>query len=381
MRTIRGMFLLIGVVCAFVLPRADAQTPAFEMVGEMRVTFAPRNSQTSRSNPTCICIDGDDVAHLVYEDSRTGEFDIFYASVRNDTVSPEVRISRTSTESTFPCIACGGGSVYILWQESAADGNRVEYARLVDGEVVAKTRLSRPDREASCPVAAYDGDGTLHVAWHEGPAYQSGITYGRVVDDSLVHLEEIEVKTPRAFRPDIACDGGGKLVLAWIGKSDIMTRLWDGEAWQEVKIASPFAQRPWRISVAYIEPGRWGIAWFDRTVEGDYPVYAAFYDETEWYGIKKLNERDIGYYPNICAGPGGSLQVVWEGKHEEEGIYSMKMRWHDGDRWRPTQEFLVRRSMARYPSIALDSNGDFRAIWFSDGRGSYEIFYGILRRK
>jgi hypothetical protein len=377
----RGFCVLLGVICMLMAGAGDAETCTFEMAGKERVTFAPGNSHTTRSNATCICTDEAGITHLVYEDIRSGEFEIYYGFVRNDTLSREIRITRTPGESSFPCIACGGGSTYILWQEMVGKHLQIEYARIVEGEVVARTRLTDSPTGSFGPVAAYDGDGTLHVAWHEGPFYQTGIVYGRVVDDSLVHMEQIPAESPEAFRPDLACDGEGKVLLMWLEGFNVMSRFWDGEAWQEVQAAWTGEHRTWRMSVAYIEPGRWGAAWFDRTEEPEYRVYAGFFDESRWHGKMNLNEEHIGYYPNVCAGPEGHLQVVWESKDAEAGFYSMKLRCHDGRQWQQTQDFLVGKYMIRYPSISLDPGGDLQVIWFSNGQGAYEIYRGVLRRK
>ncbi len=360
---------------------AAAGSSSFEMTNKKRVTYAPGNSHTCRSNATCIATDENNVTHLVYEDKRSGEFEIYYAFVRNDTLSREIRITRTRGESSFPAIAAGGGSVYLLWQETTGKDPEIEYARLEDGKVVARLTLTDNETESSCPVAAYDGDGTLHVAWHDGPYHQTGIFYGRIVRDSLVHVEEIPVESPGAFRPDIACDGKGKVLLTWFEGFDVKSKFYDGQAWRETQTVSRGSQKAWRMSCAYIAPGRWGIAWFDRTEDGDHPVYAAFFDETEWYGKTKLNETDVGYYHNVCAGPDGMFVVAWEGLDTGTGDYSLSLRCHDGEKWGPLQKLMVGRAMTRYPSLALDRDGDFPTVWFSGGRGTYEVFYGVLRRK
>ena len=381
MRIRKSLFVMLAVMCLLSAAGRGARACTYEMTNQQRVTHAPGNSHTCRSNATCICTDENNVNHLVYEDKRSGEFEVYYAFVRNDTLSREVRVTNTRGESAFPAIACGGGSVYLLWAEMVGDAPEIEYARVVDGKVVARTRLSNTVTETSCPVAAYDGNGILHVAWHDGPYHQTGIYYGRVVDDSLVHIEEIPVETPGAFRPDIACDGEGKVLLTWFEAFEIKSKFWDGKAWQETHTVSVGGQKAWRMSVAYIGPGRWGASWFDRTEDAEYPVYAAFFDETEWYGKKRLNQGRIGYYPNVCAGPDGLFQVAWEGKDMETGFYSLKLRCHDGKEWQPTETLLARKSMTRYPSLSLDHDNNFQTIWFSDGRGTYEVYYGVLRRK
>ena len=371
----------LAVICLLFAGAGTARGCSYEMVNTHRVTYAPGNSHTCRSNATCICTDENNVTHLIYEDGRSGEFEIYYAFVRNDTLSKEMRITKTRGESAFPAIACGGGSVYLLWAEMVGNAPEVDYARVVDGEVVARVRLSDTPTETSCPVAAYGGDGTLHVAWHDGPYHQTGIYYGRVVNDSLVHLEEIPVETPGAFRPDIACDGNGKVLLTWFEGYDIKSKLWDGEAWQETHTVSQGQYKAWRMSAAYVEPGRWGASWFDRTEEAEYLVYAAFFDEKEWYGKTVLNDERISYYPNVCAGRDGLFQVAWEAKSMDTHHYSLTLRCHDGTEWQPAERHLVGKSMTRYPSLSLDHDGNFQTIWFSNGRGTYEVFYGVLRRK
>jgi len=380
MRAIARIGALALLICGFLPVEGFCET-RFEMTGIRRVTHAPGDSHTSRGNPTCICTDDNGVNHLVWEDKRSGNFEIYYAFVRNDTLSRELRITHTPADSDFPCIACCSGSVYLLWREVAGHNSQIVYARIENGQVAAKTELTESATAASCPVAAADGDGTLHVAWHEGPFKKTGIVYGRVSGDSLVHREEIPAEDPTAFRPDIACDGEGRVMVTWSEEFDIMSVLWDGRAWGEQQVVYAGYSQTWRHSVAYMGSGVWGISWFDRLESGDYYVYAALFDGEKWYGSTVMNETGLGYYPNTCRGPDNTLMVVWEGKSRETGDYSMRIRLFDGKRWNSPQSLLSGPSMLRYPSLSLDENGDFPAIWFSDGRGNYEVFYGILRRE
>jgi hypothetical protein len=90
----------------------------FSSVETTRITNAIGQSRTGRDNARCICCDKEGIVHMVWEDKRTGNFEIYYAALAADSVK-EVRITRSRGESTYPCVACDSSDVYILWQEKA----------------------------------------------------------------------------------------------------------------------------------------------------------------------------------------------------------------------------------------------------------------------
>jgi hypothetical protein len=350
----------------------------FGPIESTRITNAIGQSRTARDNARCICCDAGGTVHMVWEDKRTGNFEIYYAALAGDSVK-EVRISRSRGESSYPCVACDSSNVYILWQEETGRVFDIYYARLSKGEVVARKRILSTNLDSSCPVSAMGPDGNLHFAWHEGPYKQTAIYHGMIAADSLVVKEAVCSNHPLAFRPDIAWDERGNMLIVWFEGVDLKSRLWDGKTWGEETYVATTEQRAWRLSVTALSDGNWAAAWFDNTGEGS-DVSVKFYDGTEWTDETMISEDRHAYYPGLTGLEDGSLVVVWEEKNLRTEIWSIMLRCYRSGTWGPAMEIYRERAAGRYPSLATHE-GNLHAVWFSAKQGNDEIFHGLLRRK
>jgi hypothetical protein len=342
-----------------------------------RVTFAGGKSQTARDNARCICVDSSGTAHMVWEDMRTGDFEIYYAAISEDTLLPDIRITHSRSESSYPCVACDSENVYILWQEFVDKDFEIYYVRLKHGREMARKRITHTVLESACPVAAVGPDGSLHIAWHEGPFKLTGVYYGRIVGDSLVEKQEICTTGLEAFRPDIACDSEGRILIAWFEGLNMRSRYWDGTSWGDEQLVATNDARPWRLSLANISDDNWALTWFDGSPEG-YDILIKFFDGKRWHGDARVNTGRLGYYPNVTGLGDGELAVVWEARDMEKDEYSLRLRCHNGRTWSDPLEIYRSKVMGRYASLAT-YRSSLHTVWFSAKEGNNEIFHARLR--
>jgi hypothetical protein len=345
----------------------------------MRVTYARARAQTTRSSARCICCDPGGKVHLAWEDVRNRNFEIYYTSISGDSVLPEVRITRSLVESSYPAVTCDSQNAYIVWEEVMGRDSEVFCVRLHDGQEVARTRVTDTNLDSSCPVCAAGGDGAVHVAWHEGPFKQTAIYYARVEDDSVVQTEPICTTDPEAFRPDIACDGEGRVMIVWLGGLEVKSRLWNGVSWEEEELVAETLSRPWRISVTSLPDGEWATSWFHRSGEGE-EVFVKFFDGSDWYGLTRVSGKRAAYYPNVAATPDAGLAVVWEERDVESSEYAIALKCHNGGRWSEPLEIYRQGTAGRYASLSAHEDL-LHAVWFSAKDGANEIYYGRLRKR
>jgi hypothetical protein len=316
---------------------------------------------------------------MVWEEARSGNLEICYATATAETLLSEVRITNSRGESSYPCVACDSRDVYILWEETKGKVSDISYVRLRDGKEVARKTLTRTFMDSSCPVSAVGPGGTLHIAWHEGPYKQTAVYYGKIVGDSMVIKEPICTIHPEAFRPDIACDREGRILVVWFEGLEVKAKYWNGEDWSDEQLAAVNRGRPYRLSVADLGNGIWAITWFDNTEEGS-DVFAKLFDGDKWYGQVQLDDAEIAYYPNVTRLNAGECAVVWEERDLATSEYMLVLRCYNGSDWSDPLE-IYRESMAgRYASMVLNED-ELHAVWFSSKMGNDEIFHGLLRRK
>jgi hypothetical protein len=316
---------------------------------------------------------------MVWEDTKHGNLEILYASLTGDSVSPEVRISNSTSESSYPCVAYDSQGVHVLWQEFTGKVFDVYYVRLIDGEEVARSRITSSSFDSSCPVSVVGPDKALHIAWHEGPYKQTAVYYGRIIADSLVEKQPVCTEHPEAFRPDIACDDKGRLLIAWFEGLEVKSRFWDGTAWGEETLVATNEARSWRLSLVNLEGDEWALAWFDNTNKGS-NVFVKFFDGNRWHSQVTLNNARMSYYPGMISLPGGELAVAWEGQDIGLGQYSLQLKYFNGKAWSEQAEIYRERYAGRYISLYPYEN-ELHAVWFSATAGNDEIYHGLLRRK
>jgi hypothetical protein len=377
MRTV----LTCVLAAAVVLPACLSSAPAsYELERTIQVTDAHAKAQTTRSSGRCLCVDTDGNAHMVWEDGRyMNAFEIYYTSTLGDSVLPEIRLTHSPAESSYPAIACDSADVYIVWEEVMGNDSEIYCAHLRDRDEVARVRVTDTNLDSSCPVCAVGPDGAVHVAWHEGPFQQTAVYYAKLVDDSVVTIEPICTKHPEAFRPDIACDRQGRILVIWFEGMEVKSRFYDGASWGEELLAGTCLSKPWRLSVASLPNGTWVAAWFHRRGTEE-EVIAKFFDGSAWYGETKVNREWPAYYPNVAPLNEDGAVVAWEERISEGNLRTVVVRCYDGEQWGDFIEIYKHRLNGRYASVA--AHGDLiHALWFSGRSGSNEIYYAILRKK
>jgi hypothetical protein len=320
---------------------------------------------------------------MVWEDERHGNLEVYYASVRADSVLREIRVTNTRAESSYPCIACHGDDVFVLWQEMVEDDFEIYYVRLRNGTEMARKQLTETELESACPGVTVGPGGELHLTWHEGPFKWTGVLYGKVVGDSLVEQCGVCIDTPAAFRPDIACDAEGRVLIAWyhdppVGDiPEVRSRFWDGDEWGEIETVSKLESRPWRLSVAHSGGDRWAVAWFDR-ISQEHFVYTSTYDGSVWSAPAVLNTAKAAYYPSVIATGAGDLAVAWETRDNQQDFYAIRLRHFDGKSWSDGLQIYRHKMAGRYISMASEGNR-LHAVYFSSMEGNDEIYYVLMR--
>ncbi len=371
-------FLVMIICMIFAAVESSASACRLELSEFKRLTYAGGDSHTNRGNGRAICVDPSGTLHIVWEDARAGNFEIYYRWIKGDSLSPEIRITSSPERSTHACVTADSNYVYVVWQELKGAYHDLHYARLQGGRVVVSRRLTRIAVDSKCPVIKLDRSGNLHLAWHEGPYGLSGIYYGRIEGDSLVDKTPICNEHPGAIRPDFDCDEAGNILMAWYEPGKVSAKLWDGSSWSDEMEVSDIEGKSWRISVVSAGQGKWAVAWYGSGGKGSF-VYAAFYDQRtgKWYGKTQLNRGNSAYYPNAWV-QDGIVHVIWEESHPETRSFTLVGSCFDGKRWSKPREILRDRVMTRYCSMYGDQNGRIHAVWYSNRAGNYEIYYGIL---
>ena len=269
----------------------------------------------------------------------------------------------------------------------------------------------------SSPSIAMDADGDFVIAWTSG-AYSGGqdgssdgIYAQRYNAAGEAQGPEFQVNTyttSSQFGPSIAMDGDGDFVIAWTSGDffgDLGNPGQDGDGfgtYAQRYNATGVAQGPeFRIntfttgsqrgpSIAMDNDGDFVITWGSYQDGSDYGIYAQRYNAS---GVVQGEEFQVNTYtirdqdsPSIAMDSDGDFVITWESvesvgysdgvSYSEFGIYAQ--RYNAAGKTQGS-EFLVNTyttNSQSFPSIAMDSDGDFVITWYGygqDGPG-YDVY-------
>ena len=201
-------------------------------------TFGPTinisNNAGFSENPE-IAISGTNV-YLVWLDSTSGNFDIFYKRSTNggDSFSdPTKNLSANAGSSRAPSIAVSGNSIHVVWSDDTHGTFDIFYRRSQDGGTTFPNvikNLSDNVAGASARPAIFVSDDNVHVVWDDSMPGTFDIFYRRSQDGGTTFPNVIKNLSDNAGTstfPKIT-GSGANIYIVWEdttpGISDILYR-------------------------------------------------------------------------------------------------------------------------------------------------------------
>ncbi|MDI6841144.1 MAG: T9SS type A sorting domain-containing protein, partial [bacterium] len=202
------------------------------------VTWEPRRQLTNSRAARWGSVAADTLGrvHIVYPDERAGSQIYYRRWLIGQPIEPEVILTTGNSPKWNPSVYTDrGDKVHIVW-EDARDGNwEIYYIRSTDGGSTwgDETRLTKNPNESSYANIAADLCNRVYVVWQDNrdnadfevyfkESIDGGNTwsYDTCITDSAVAEDEI-------LFPNIACDDSGNyLHVAWKDKRDGNTEIY-----------------------------------------------------------------------------------------------------------------------------------------------------------
>jgi len=172
---------------------------ALEDYNDLQLTGAPGD----RSNPD-IAIDAADnnVIHLVWHDYRNGNWEIYYRKIRHAGVvylGNDIRLTNDLVESSFPSLAVDSNQkIHIVWQDTRTGHYEIYYKYIYwNGDALEQSeeeiQLSAMDSsDSENPSISIDQDDNIHVVWEDWKygLSNSEIYYRKINSDSTLENEK-----------------------------------------------------------------------------------------------------------------------------------------------------------------------------------------------
>lgn len=161
-----------------------------------------RLTNNSASSETPFISVSDSVVHIVWNDDRDGNGEIYYRRSTDAGVSwgVDTRLTNNSANSRNPSVAVSGTTVHVVWPDQRDGNDEIYYKSSTDGGVAwgADIRLTNNVGESSWSSVTVSGS-VVHVVWNDKRDGNFEIYYKRNPDGNVTGIEAIASDLPEEF--------------------------------------------------------------------------------------------------------------------------------------------------------------------------------------
>lgn len=245
---------------------------------------------------------------------------------------------------------------------------KVSVASVPPEQAVAPQRHGQQD----FPSVLSSKSGKLWVAWQE---------YDGIADQLVVRAREgghwgpISILASKSdiFRTTLAEDGQHRIWVIWSmqvnGRWDLYARFFDRNEWsKQERLTNGEATKNIYHEMATDSEGHVWLVW-QRTDRGYSQIYAKHLDGKEWSKGEQISSGSStsgdNWWPEIAAGPKGSLAVVWDGY--AAGNYDVYLRRRENGAWSKEEIVAGTARFEAHPTVAIDNENRIWVAWDQSG--------------
>ncbi len=263
-----------------------------------------------------IAMEGGDI-HVVWEDYRTGDYEIFYRRFSNGWGSP-INLTGDTAQSRSAVIAVtSSGRRFLVWQDDRTSIYEIYGKIYENGSWGATEKLSNASLYAGFPTIAHYNE-TIYVVWEEMENNGYELYFSTHTGGNWSIPQRITNSDGLSLYPSlcIAPSGTPHLVFA-----------------------------------------------DDRN--GSFDIFYKSYNGSNWSPDSLLTQWNPGeaLYPQIAADPYGNLHLAWSGN--SEGNYEIYYRRRlSGGQWSPDTLLSFTDAFSSQPHVTATSDGSIHVMWY-----------------
>ena len=290
------------------------------------------------SNPS-VAVSGS-VVHIVWEDNRDGNYEIYYNRSINGGASwgTDTRLTNDPAISQNSCVSSIGLFVNVVWADFRnGPQSEVYYKRSSDGGISwgADTRITNDSAGSWWPSVSTSGS-VVHILWMDGRNGHQDIYYKRSIDAGVNWGTDTPLTNDTNHRdtPSMSVSGSNVHILF------LDSRNWD--------------PGPYEIFYKHSTDG--GVSWGADT------------RLTVHYTSSSLH--------SVIASSGSNVHVVWDDNRNSALNYEIyyKSSTNGGLNWGVDTRLTYDSSYSMYPFVSA-SGTSVHVVWSDYRNGNYEIYY------
>ena len=343
-----------------------------------------------RSTHPDIAIDSNMVIHIVWADETPNGrgYDIFYKQY-NGSWSDDIRITQeTDPDPTaqYPRLAIdSSNNIHIVWVDSKSGFYEIYYAKLDNlGNIVVPPKLLTTDDEQKeyWVDIAVDSRDRLHLVWqHKNVSINNYEIHYMVLNNGVITIHDRILYSDNyanAEMPKIALDSGdcphivySRSAYQYAADEIFYTKLdCDGNILvkdQEISLHDGYDS--YYPNVAVDSEGYIHSVWRD-TRDG----MNIYYSQLDNDGNTVIDDIPLGTaknsgWPTITEGPSHTVCVAWQGA---DGVHFVQF---DGTFWTSDKKITSDSAViAWWPEIAWDKRDEVSLVWSDSRDGNQEIY-------
>jgi hypothetical protein len=153
---------------------------------------------------------------------------------------------------------------------------------------------------------------------------------------------------------------------------EVMPGLWSDDLRLTYSGSSSSTSGPNGRCIASDHLGNLHIVWHDDR-DGNWEIYYKQYDGVSWGPDERLTDAaNSSLHAAIAAGTEGDLHVVWD--DYRDGNYEIYHKRYDGSAWLADERLTTDAGDSQYPSIATGQTGRIYVVWMDDRAGEAQIY-------
>ena len=311
---------LLTMLCMMTAAPAAAATT---WSSDIRLTDASGSSTYPK-----IAMDSSGNAHVVWEDYRDGNYEIYYTKLNNTgaTLVDDTRLTDDTASSMCPSIAVdSSNNVHITWEDQR-DGNReIYYTKLgnIGNTLVDDTRLTDDTGCSWHSRIAADSSNNVHITWDDDRDANCEIYYTKLGNIGNTLVDDTRLTTDGAFsmRPSIAVDSSDNILTAWKDSRDGNGEIYyteldnNGNTLVDDTRLTDALSDSWCPSIAVDSSNNLHVAWTDEREEFASDIYykkgTAAGTCGDVNGDGSVNVLDATKVKNRAGNPGFPLDDEW----------------------------------------------------------------------
>ena len=379
------MKILNSLTFIFLLLSATINAQEWQtVVDDTRLTTANGNSWHSM-------LSGDSYGniHIVWEDDRDGNNEIYYTKLDNggNTLIDDMRLTNDNAGSDFPFIKLDSSdNVHIIWRDSRNGSPEIYYIKLDnDGNVlVDSTRITYGSNTSSGHDLIIDSYDYLHIGWVDHRDGNAEIYYSKLDNNGnpIVGATRITMASGDSWWPYLDVDNDGNVQIAWYD-----TRNGNGELYYtKLDNNGNTLVDDTRLTFS---GGAYGAPTLE--VDNSNNIHIVWPDNRNGYGALYYTKLDKDGNTliddtliTISNGGGGYLadidnegndHITWpDNRDGNDEIYYCKLD-NDGSKIVEDTRLTFDNAESWHPRLYVDNNQSIHIIWDDNRDGNLEIYY------